>query len=78
MRSPLEDDRAFVDSLASLKILCLPGSIFEMPGYFRVSLTASDAMIDRALPGFEKAMQEAGRHTAFRSRRVKAEAEAGQ
>ncbi len=77
VRSPLEDDRAFVESLAGLKILCLAGSIFEMPGYFRVSLTASDAMIDRALPGFEKAMQEAGRHTAFRSRRVKEGTEAG-
>ena len=77
VRSPLPDDGAFVDSLASLKILCLPGSVFEMPGYFRVSLTASDAMIDRALPGFEKAMQEAGRHTAFRSRRVTAGTEVG-
>ncbi|MFN8533641.1 MAG: hypothetical protein U0556_08850 [Dehalococcoidia bacterium] len=32
------------------------GSIFELPGYFRISLTANDEMIDRALPGFARAI----------------------
>jgi aspartate aminotransferase len=59
VRSPLEDDRAFIDFLAEHDVFCLPGHTFEMPGYFRISLTATDDMIDRALPGFEAARREA-------------------
>ena len=46
VRSPLEDDWAFVDLLAEHDILAMPGTIVEMPGYFRLSLTASDEMIE--------------------------------
>jgi aspartate aminotransferase len=56
-RSPLADDRAFADVLAEQNILCLPGTIVEMPGSFRLSLTANDDMIDRALPGFARAFE---------------------
>jgi aspartate aminotransferase len=59
VRSPLEDDQAFIDILGEEKILCLPGSVFEMPGYFRISLTASDDMVERALPGFARAFTRA-------------------
>lgn len=59
VRSPLKDDTAFVELLAEEKILCLPGSSFEMPGYFRISLTANDAMVERALPGFARAFTRA-------------------
>ena len=58
-RAPIADDRAFWQILADNNILCLPGTVVELPGYFRLSLTASDEMIDRALPGFEKALQMA-------------------
>jgi aspartate aminotransferase len=58
-RSPLEDDNAFIDLLAEQHIYCLPGSMMEMPGYFRISLTASDEMIQRALPGFAAALEKA-------------------
>lgn len=51
-RSPMADDWRFVELLADQNILCLPGKVVEMPGYFRVSLTANDGMIERALPGF--------------------------
>ena len=30
-----------------------------MPGYFRISLTATDEMIDRALPAFGEVLAEA-------------------
>ncbi len=56
VRSPLADDGAFLALLAEHDVFCLPGSLVELPGTFRVSLTASDAMIDRALPGFEAAL----------------------
>jgi aspartate aminotransferase len=58
-RSPLEDDWAFIELLAEQKILCLPGIVVEFPGYFRISLTANDQMIEKALPGFAKARQRA-------------------
>jgi aspartate aminotransferase len=58
-RSPLADDAEFVNILARHNILALPGAIVEMPGFFRLSLTASMEMIERALPGFEAAINEA-------------------
>jgi aspartate aminotransferase len=58
-RSPLADDWAFAQTLVGQNILCLPGTIVELPGYFRLSLTANDDMIDRALPGFARAFEQA-------------------
>jgi aspartate aminotransferase len=58
-RSPLEDDVAFTRLLMAHKIYCLPGAAFEMPGYFRISLTANDEMIERSLSGFEAALHTA-------------------
>jgi aspartate aminotransferase len=56
-RSPSDDDWAFCEVLADHDVFCLPGSVFEMPGYFRLSVTASDAMIEQAIAGFAAAMQ---------------------
>ncbi len=56
--SPWEDDLAFTHMLAEdHHIYCLPGSICEAPGYFRISLTANDEMIERSLPGFARAIK---------------------
>ena len=52
VRSPDPDDRAFTTRLAELGALVLPGSITESPGWFRVSLTASDEMVERGLEAF--------------------------
>lgn len=57
-RSPREDDVAFTEMLHAYKIFCMPGAVVEMPGYFRISLTANDDMIQRALPGFAAAMEK--------------------
>jgi aspartate aminotransferase len=59
VRSPIPDERAFVDRLAGYGVFVGPGDLFEMPGYFRISLTANDDMVTRALPGFAAARQEA-------------------
>lgn len=59
VRSPMANDEAFVEILAEHNILCLPGAVVEAPGFFRISLTASDEMIERSLPGFAAALQEA-------------------
>jgi aspartate aminotransferase len=60
-RAPMADDVAFTELLAEYDILCLPGTLVELPGYFRISLTATDDMIERGLPGFAAAMQRATR-----------------
>jgi aspartate aminotransferase len=59
VRSPIPDDVAFAEMLAEHDVFVLPGKIFELPGYFRLSITANDDMIERSLPGFEKALKQA-------------------
>jgi aspartate aminotransferase len=59
VRSPLTDDVGFTDQLAQQGIFCLPGSVAEIPGYFRISLTANEEMIARSVPGFAKAIEQA-------------------
>jgi aspartate aminotransferase len=58
-RSPLADDAAFVEHLAQRDVFVLPGSLVELPGYFRISLTGNDAMVERSLPAFEAAREAA-------------------
>lgn len=58
VRSPMADDIAFTSRLATENVFVLPGKIFELPGWFRISLTANDDMVDRALPGFARALKE--------------------
>lgn len=58
-RSPWQDDWAFAELLGEEDILCLPGIVVELPGYFRLSLTANDDMIERAIPGFAAAWERA-------------------
>jgi aspartate aminotransferase len=48
-RSPDPDDVAFATRLAERGVLVLPSALFHHPGYFRLSLTASDAMLEGAL-----------------------------
>jgi aspartate aminotransferase len=59
VKSPLPDDEAFAELLSQYKVLVLPGIIAEAPGYFRISLTANDEMIQRSLPGFAAAIERA-------------------
>ena len=56
-RSPTPDDWEFARLLAREKVLVLPGQVVEMPGYFRISLTATDAMVERSLPILERAIR---------------------
>ena len=58
VKSPLEDDAAYFAVLAEHDVLCLPGKVVEAPGYFRISLTANDIMIEEALPRFAAALNE--------------------
>jgi aspartate aminotransferase len=53
--SPDPDDEAFVERLGEDKVFVLPGTVVEMPGRFRISVTGNDEMVERALPVFERA-----------------------
>ena len=62
-KAPVADDEAFSRTLADNGVLVLPGSVVEVPGWFRISLTASDEMVGRGMPGFAAAL-EAARESA--------------
>jgi aspartate aminotransferase len=57
--SPLGDDVRFCAWLGESGIIAMPGSFLELAGYFRLSLTATDEMIERSLPGFARAIERA-------------------
>ena len=56
-RSPISDDTAFAGLLAADDVFVLPGRIVELPGYFRISLTATDEMVERSIGRFEAAIK---------------------
>jgi aspartate aminotransferase len=55
-RSPIPDDVEFVNVLKEERILVVPGSGFNGPGYFRIAFCVSDETIKNSMPGFERAM----------------------
>ena len=50
----------FWNALADRDVFVMPGAIMNAPGYFRICLTASDAMVERALPAFAAVGELAG------------------
>ena len=56
VKCPTDDDQAFAEEMAASDVLVLPGTIVELPGWIRVSLTASDEMVEQAIPVFERAI----------------------
>jgi aspartate aminotransferase len=57
-KAPGGDDVAYAERLARDDVFVLPGTVCELPGYFRVCITATEAMIERALPVFAAAFRE--------------------
>lgn len=49
---PEGDPERLWNALADRDVFVLPGSILNAPDYFRISLTASDRMVEMALPAF--------------------------
>ena len=58
-RSPIADDRRFAEILAEEGAVVLPGAVVEVPGWFRISLTASDAMVEASVAAFDRARDRA-------------------
>ncbi|MET1044907.1 MAG: aminotransferase class I/II-fold pyridoxal phosphate-dependent enzyme [Microbacteriaceae bacterium] len=61
--SPLKDDAAFVAALDHEGVLVLPGRMFETPGFFRISLTATMQTIEESIPRFAAAFARAAETT---------------
>ncbi len=58
-KAPIDDDQAFAAILSEHDVLVLAGSVVEVPGWFRISLTASDAMVEQGIRGFAAAREAA-------------------
>ncbi|MGW2092315.1 aminotransferase class I/II-fold pyridoxal phosphate-dependent enzyme [Promicromonospora sukumoe] len=52
--APGGDASAFVAALAGRGVFVLPGSVFDHAGHFRISLTATSTMLERALPALRE------------------------
>jgi aspartate aminotransferase len=57
-KTPIPDDLAFIRLLQEEGILAVPGAGFGRGGYMRLSLTIPQPDIQRALPGFERALRK--------------------
>ena len=57
-RCPVADEAAFAARLAAEGVWVMPGSVAGLPGRVRISLTATDSMVERALPVFARAIRE--------------------
>jgi aspartate aminotransferase len=55
-RWPRDPERLF-NALADRDVYVMPGTIMNAPNHFRICLTASDRMVERALPAFAAAMK---------------------
>jgi aspartate aminotransferase len=58
VRSPIPADLEFASRLRRHGVLVLPGTVVEVPGWFRISLTANDEMVERGIEGFQRALDE--------------------
>jgi aspartate aminotransferase len=56
---PQGDPERMWNALADRDVFVMPGSVMNADRYFRISLTASDDMVKRALPAFEAAAKAA-------------------
>jgi aspartate/methionine/tyrosine aminotransferase len=56
-RAPGRDGAAFCAALAERGVYLMPGTLFDQPAHFRISLTATMDMIERALPTLVEAAE---------------------
>jgi len=55
-KSPVEDERVFVDALLKERVLAVPGRGFGMPGYFRLAFCVSEQTISDSSESFKRAV----------------------
>ena len=59
-KAPGGDDLAFVARLKEENILAVPGRGFGRPGHFRLAFCVPETVIERAAPGFARALKSLG------------------
>lgn len=52
-KAPGDDAVAFAASMAQRGVFVMPGTLFERPADFRISLTGTEGMIEASLPAFQ-------------------------
>ena len=57
-KSPVEDDTEFVNALQERLVLAVPGRGFGTPGYFRISYCLDDWVLEGAMDGMAKAIDQ--------------------
>ena len=58
LKTPFEDDVAFVQALQKRQILAVPGQGFGGPGYIRLAFCVNDETIIRAMDGFAATLKD--------------------
>lgn len=58
VKSPVEDEKQFIEAAKKYHILMVPGTSFACAGYVRLAYCVSYETIQRALPEFEKLARE--------------------
>jgi len=59
-KSPVANEKDFVDALLAENILVVPGSGFGFAGYVRICCSVDEKIIARSAPGFKRAMEKFG------------------
>ena len=57
-KSPVEEDTEFVNALQERLVLAVPGRGFGTPGYFRISYCLDDWVLEGAMDGMAKAIDQ--------------------
>ena len=57
-KSPIADDKAFIEVLTSQRVLGVPGSGFGCPGYFRLAFCVDESVIRNSKEGFAAARRQ--------------------
>lgn len=60
VKSPVADEKQFVEAAKKHNILLVPGSTFCCPGYVRIAYCVSYTTIENSLPGFKELAKEFG------------------
>lgn len=60
MKSPIEDEKKFVEMAKKHHILIVPGSTFVCPGYVRIAYCVAYETIINSMPAFKKLAEECG------------------
>ncbi len=60
MKSPIEDEKEFVNTAKKYHLLLVPGSTFACPGYVRLAYCVSYETVVGSLPKFEELAKELG------------------